>query len=149
MKQTRETPKPRTPRQTPKAKAPVIPETVAVTPVADTPEAQAPRANLAGVTIGVDAFKKPTCYRPYIKIRFPDGIHYTKLVPGGRTATKDEALAKASAYRETVLASGELPPQAPRPDRFGWDAEAAEGMILTTVDGRVIPLGGPDAEDPA
>jgi hypothetical protein len=32
-------------------------------------------------------------------------------------------------------------------DRFGWDEDDAEGMTLTTVDGEVIPLGGPNEED--
>jgi len=105
-------PAPRPTGKTPKAKAPVI-------PVEQTPEAPAPRPNLEGITLTIGAFKKPDCYRPYVRMRFPDGVHDTKLVPQGRTATRDEALAKAQAYRAQIHPDDRLPP---RPDRFVWKA---------------------------
>jgi hypothetical protein len=44
-----------------------------------------------------------------VHITTPTACYY-KLVPGMRT-TKAEALTAAQAYRETILASGQLPPQ--------------------------------------
>jgi hypothetical protein len=32
-------------------------------------------------------------------------------------------------------------------NRFGWDADAAEGMTLTHLDGTVEPLGDPEDDD--
>jgi hypothetical protein len=145
-------------RKTRKALLTVAPETRAPAKPPKAPKAKTPKAKatppptvdpLAGVTIKAQVLTyKPDYHRARIQIKTPTG-RYCKLVPGVRTTTKAEALASAQAYRERILASGEVPAQAPRPDRFGWDAEAAEGMTLTTVDGQVIPLGGPDADDPA
>jgi hypothetical protein len=89
----------------------------AVEPIPAAVEAPAPRANLAGVTITPGTYKKPDCYRPFVRIRV-DGIQFTKLVPGGRTATREEALTKAEAYRTQILAEDRLPP---RPERFDWN----------------------------
>lgn len=91
-KAAKATPKP------PKAKAP--------TPQADP---------LAGVTIRAEVMRyKPDLHRPRVRITTPTGSYY-KLVPGVRTTTKAEALAAAQAYRESILASGQLPPKGERP----------------------------------
>ena len=124
------------------------------TPKAKTPKAKAPKASprppadpLAGVTIKAEVVTyRADWHRPRVHITTPTGT-YDKLVPGVRTTTKAEALASAQQYCASIMARGELPPRKPRPDRFGWDESAAEGLTLTTVDGRVIPLGGPDADD--
>ena len=74
-----------------------------------TPEAPAPGSNLAGVVLRVGVYKKPNCYRPYVHVTY-DGVRFTKMVPGGRSATKEEALAKADAYRARIIADDVLPP---------------------------------------
>jgi hypothetical protein len=120
------TPKP-SQAKTPKAKT---------VPVEKAPEAIPSPDLLAGVTIRAEVLTyQPDYHRPRIYIKTPAGSYY-KLVPGVRTATKAEALTKAQAYRESILASGELPPKGerkpkaipPRPDRFGW----TEGDITVT-----------------
>jgi hypothetical protein len=69
---------------------------------------------LAGVTITAEVLTyKPDLHRPRIHIKTPTGT-YDKLVPGVRTTTKAEALQAAQAYRESILASGVLPPKGER-----------------------------------
>jgi hypothetical protein len=75
---------------------------------------------LAGATIRAEVLTyKPDLHRPRVHITTPTGRYY-KLVPGVRTTTKAEALTAAQAYREPILASGQLPPRVsvrPRPPR--------------------------------
>jgi len=129
----RTTPKTRkAPKAAPKTRAKKPPKVETLMPTPDP---------LAGVTIRAEVLTyKPDLHRPRVHITTPTARYY-KLVPGVRTTTKAEALASAHAYRERILASGEVPPQAPRPDRFGWDEEAAEGMTLKPRQ-NIIYIGG-------
>lgn len=128
--------------KTPTPKAAKTPQATAPQAVPTPPPAPDP---LAGVTIRADALTYAADdHRPRIQIKTP-AVSYYKLVPGVRTATKAEALTAAQAYREQILASGELPPKGerqpkatpitaqapatpPRPDRFGW----SDGDITLT-----------------
>lgn len=100
-------------RRTPKAANPV-PEPL---PAPKVVEAPGPGSNLAGVTLTVGAFKKPDGYRPFVKLRLPEGWSYTSLVPHGKVATRAAALQAAEAYRDQIIADDRLPV---RPERFTW-----------------------------
>lgn len=103
-------------------KPPKTPLTIASDAPATTPKAKltkATKANatpptpnpLAGVTIRAEALSyREDLHRPRIFIKTPTGTYY-KLVPGVRTTTKAEALQAAQAYRDSILASGQLPPK--------------------------------------
>jgi hypothetical protein len=101
----------KSPRKLPKTRETPAPKAKTAKGKASTP----PADPLAGVTITAEVLTyKPDLHRPRVHIKTPTGS-YDKLVPGVRTTTKAEALASAQAYREAILASGELPPKGERP----------------------------------
>jgi hypothetical protein len=108
--------KDRRPVKTTKAPLTIAPEASTKKP----PKAKAAKAKpapaptpdpLAGVSIRAEVLTyRPDLHRPRLHIKTPTGTYY-KLVPGVRTATKSEALLAAQMYRESILASGQLPPK--------------------------------------